>query len=249
MSGQDWISVGRYLDPVSASLVSKRLSDEGVPNRIWMPPRSLGEAYIWVPPESAEAAKRIIAQPAVPEAELTDLALKDLPPDDFDVPETEHRRAFSRPPTSHAVLFLVVLLGIGLLAALLQYNPKIPSHEIARQQSPDGLAEAVLIEVPRDAAGAHSYKACVQLTNGLPLALSDCREIVYLAGVSSDRVSQPVTLVWKSSSELEIRYVSATSVHVHKPAAVLGSQRYPRNAPIFVRAVPTELAAAEPPVR
>jgi hypothetical protein len=105
MSGQDWVSVGQYSDPMSALVVSKRLSDEGVPNRIWTPPRSAGESYIWVPPESADVAKRILAEPAVSEAELTALALKDPPPDDFETSETEQRRTFSEPPASYALFF------------------------------------------------------------------------------------------------------------------------------------------------
>jgi hypothetical protein len=74
---------------MSALLNSRRLSDEGVPNRIWSPPRSPGESYIWVPAESADAAKRILEQPAVSETELTALALNDPAPDDFDIPETD----------------------------------------------------------------------------------------------------------------------------------------------------------------
>jgi hypothetical protein len=237
MSGHDWVSVGHYSDPMSASVVSKLLSDEGVPNRIWTPPRSPGESYIWVPPESADTAKRILAEPAVSEAELTALALRDPPPDDFETSETEQRRAFSEPPASHALFFLIPFLGIALLAALALDHPKIQSHEIARQPSPDGRAEAVLIEIPRDAGGAHSYKVCLQRANGLPLALSDCGEIAYLAGVSTDSVSQPVTLVWTASSQLEIHYVKATSVHVYKSAVVLGSRRYPIDTPIFIRTV------------
>lgn len=237
MSAHDWVSVGQSFDPMSAAVVSKRLSDEGVPNRIWSPPRSAGECYIWVPPESADAATRILAEPAVSESELTALALRDPPPGDFETPEADQRRAFSESPPSNAPLFLIALLGIGLLAVLLLFNPKIPSRESARQRSPDGRAVAVLIDVPRDAGGAHSYKVCLQLVNGLPLALSDCREVVYLVGVASHGVSQPVSLVWTTASQLEIRYVSATSVHVYRSAVVLGSRRFPINTPIHIRAV------------
>jgi hypothetical protein len=90
MSEHDWISVGQYTNLVDAQLVSDRLTSEGVPNRIYIP-QTLGgtnvapalECYVWVPPESAEEARRVLAMSAISEAELTDLALKYPPPDDL----------------------------------------------------------------------------------------------------------------------------------------------------------------------
>jgi len=193
-----------------------------------------------VPPESAETAKRILEQPAVPETDLTALALQDPPPDDFDTPETEQSRSFSEAPAGSKLLWLIGLLVIGLVAAFFVYRPKIPSHEAVTQRSPDDSAEAVLIEVPRDALGARSYKVCLRRANRLPLALANCPEVAYLAGVSTNRVPQPVTLTWTSPSELEIRYLSATSIHIYKTAVVLGSKRYATGSPIFIRLVHIE---------
>jgi hypothetical protein len=237
VSASDWVSVGQYSDYTSALLNSQRLSDEGIPNRIWSPPRSPGESYIWVPPEFADAAKRILDQPAVPETELTALALQDPPPDDFDTPETEQSKGFAEAPARSNWLLLTGLISVGLLAALVMYHPKIQTHEAENRRSPDGSAEAVLIEIPRDALGAHSYKVCLRRANGLPLALSNCAEVAYLAGVGTKGVAQPVTLMWTSSSELEIRYLSANSIQIYKTAVVFGSQRYTTGAPIFVRLV------------
>jgi len=84
-----WVSVGAYPDVESAQVVSGRLSAEGVENRlIAREPGGplfgvLGEWSVLVPPESVEAAERILAEPPASEAELTALALKDPPPDDF----------------------------------------------------------------------------------------------------------------------------------------------------------------------
>jgi hypothetical protein len=85
MAEHDWVSVGQYSDYLSAEVVSGRLSRDGVTNRIWRPPRSVGECYIWVPSESVDEAKRILAEPTISEADLTRLALKEPPPDDFDL--------------------------------------------------------------------------------------------------------------------------------------------------------------------
>ena len=53
--------------------------------RAWRPLfGELGEWSVLVPPESVEAAERILAEPPPTDAELTALALKDPPPDDFD---------------------------------------------------------------------------------------------------------------------------------------------------------------------
>jgi hypothetical protein len=234
----DWVSVGQYHDYVSAAVVSARLTDEGVPNRIWIPPQSAGESFIWVPPESADLAKRILAEPAVSEAELTALATKDPPPDDFETVGTEPgQRTALEPPTSHAFL-LIVLLVSALAGALFVHVRKIPSHEIARQRSPDGRADAVLIGVPQDAAGAHSYKVCLQRAGALQLPAS-CGEVAYLSGVSSDTVSQAVGLVWTAPSQLEIRYRSATSVHIYQHVVAWGSTRYSTAPPIVIRVVHT----------
>jgi len=85
-----WVSVGAYPDVESAQVVSGRLSIEGVQNRlIAREPGGplfgvLGEWSVLVPPESVEAAERILAEPPPTDAELTALALEDPPPDDFD---------------------------------------------------------------------------------------------------------------------------------------------------------------------
>ena len=86
----EWVSVGAYPDVESAQAVSGRLSVEGVQNRLLAREPGgplfgvLGEWSVLVPPESVEAAARILAEPPPTDAELTALALEDPPPDDFD---------------------------------------------------------------------------------------------------------------------------------------------------------------------
>jgi hypothetical protein len=238
MSGHDWATVAQYSDYLSALVVSKRLTDEGVPNRVWTPPRT-GEAYIWVPPEFADTAKRILAEPAVSEAKLTALALEDSPRDDFETREPEGRPLFSDSPASNTLVVIAILV-IGLLAALLLHAPEIASYEIARQRSPDGIADAVIIEIPRDAAGAHSYKVCLEGAGQVQVA-ARCREVAYLAGVHAEGVSYPVSLIWTASRQLEIRYANATSVHIYKPVVDWGSMR----PAILIRAVRTGKGASD----
>jgi hypothetical protein len=97
MATHDWVSVGQYSDYLSAEVVSGRLSREGVTNRIWRPQRSAGECYIWVPPELVAEAKRILSEPPISEAALTRLALKEPPPDDFDLLRASRVGAYSEP--------------------------------------------------------------------------------------------------------------------------------------------------------
>jgi hypothetical protein len=85
-----WVSVGAYPDVESAQAIAGRLSLEGVENSlIAREPGGpifgvLGEWSVLVPPEAVEDAERILAEPAISDAELTELALKDPPPDDFE---------------------------------------------------------------------------------------------------------------------------------------------------------------------
>lgn len=74
---QDWVSVAQYSSATAASLDAGLLTSMSIPNKIRHYPRTL-EWYIWVPPEFAEAL-----EPAqISEAELTEQALQEPPPDD-----------------------------------------------------------------------------------------------------------------------------------------------------------------------
>src|SRR6266478_4976785 len=76
----DWISVGEFANSASAEVESTRLTIEGVPHRI-MPsafPIRDPTCWIWVPPEWVDKAKELLSHDAVPEDELTKLALSTL---------------------------------------------------------------------------------------------------------------------------------------------------------------------------
>jgi hypothetical protein len=100
--------------------------------------------------------------------------------------------------------------------------------------------DAVLMEIPQDAAGAHSYKVCLQAWNTSHSQPGYCYkdEVAYLAGVRGGS-SRPVALVWTTPSDLEIRYTNAASVHLYRPIVATGS-RYGARPVITVRLVQTE---------
>ena len=122
-------------------------------------------------PESLDMAKESSAETPISDADLTALALQDPPPEDFRGSEGKQESPLSE-PSGVGIVWLVVLLAIGFLAVFLLYVPKSRSHEIARERSPDGTGDAVLLEVALDATGSHGYRVCMQrkrLTkHGLP---------------------------------------------------------------------------------
>jgi hypothetical protein len=88
MAKDDWITIGEYSNSASARVAAGLLASNGVANRVWPNPQptvgadSPGDFYIWVAPEVAEEARRILAEPVVSEDELTRQALNEPPPDD-----------------------------------------------------------------------------------------------------------------------------------------------------------------------
>ena len=137
--------------------------------------------------------------------------------------------------------WLGAALVSGVLVVLLMNVPRIPTYEVARQRSPDGWYDAVLMAVPRDAKGAHSYWVCLQgaraAASTVPVTKATCSEVAYLAGVLRKGLAPPVTLVWVGSSQLEIRYANATSIHMYK--SVFGTPRGVHR-PIFMKALRTD---------
>ena len=148
-------------------------------------------------------------------------------------------------------LWLIALGVAGLLLAVGWYVPRNASHEVATVGSPDGTGEAVLLEVRGPPGATNGYKVCLRRPDGLPASGRNCTEVAYLAGVSG-ATGQPVDLVWISPTQLEIRYVNATSVHIYKPAFVwsvcrLGPcpSRYGFDLPISIRAVQSSKRAGK----
>jgi hypothetical protein len=90
MPNDEWVSIGEYPNFEAAEVIAGRLSQEEIENRVVSADPAgplfgaLGEYVVLVPPDAAEAAQRLLSEPPVTDDELTDLALKDPPPDDFD---------------------------------------------------------------------------------------------------------------------------------------------------------------------
>jgi len=90
MPDKPWVSIGEYPNLESANVVAGRLTVEGLLNRVVSADPAgplfgaVGEYAVVVPPESLQAARRVLAESAIPDEDLTALALKDPPPDDFE---------------------------------------------------------------------------------------------------------------------------------------------------------------------
>lgn len=241
MPDEDWVTVGEYSGPLSAAIVSRRLTEEGVPNRIWSPPQSGGECFLWVARESLDAAKAILSQPAVSEEDLTALALRDPPPDDFRTDESESRARApgAQDPVARSsaspIAWLIAVAVVALALALFAYLPRSPAtREVARQHSPNGRVDAVLMEVSQEAEGTRSYKVCLQAANPSQSQPGYCgQELAYLAGVRVS-TSPPVGLIWTAPADLEIRYTNAARVQLYRPVVASG---YGARSAIVVRLV------------
>jgi hypothetical protein len=139
MPHQDWVSVGEYTNRYSASAISIRLTTEGVPHRVvssGLPDRD-STRWIEVPPEWADRAKEILVQPAVPEDELTEEALRFSRADDVnDITSSKHsidslllQDVRQRPKLSIVVTLWSLLLVFGVPMLVTKGPLKAPSFE------------------------------------------------------------------------------------------------------------------------
>jgi hypothetical protein len=81
----NWVVVAEYPNVSDAEVASGLLSSMDVQNEISPGADSLtsgGECHLSVPPEMADEARRILSESPVSDSELTELALKEPPPDD-----------------------------------------------------------------------------------------------------------------------------------------------------------------------
>jgi hypothetical protein len=146
----------------------------------------------------------------------------------------------------------VAIVGLGLLTN----RVTVQSAEISAARSPDGAADAVLLDVPRDAHGAHSARVCLKRAAPPVYRPTSCTSIAYLSGVPGGDRTLGIHLEWQSSTELEIRYREATTVYLYYPTFIwpnVGSRtyrRYPQSlAPIHARLVHKNFAGYEVPAK
>jgi hypothetical protein len=146
----------------------------------------------------------------------------------------------------------VAIVVLGLLTSRLT----IQSAEISAARSPDGVADAVLLDVPRDAHGAHSAKVCLRRAAIPAYGQSICTRIAYLSGVPAGDRDLGIQLEWQSSTELEIQYREATAAYLYYPNffwPIVRSRtfsRYSQNlTPIHARLVHTNVAENDVPAK
>jgi len=107
----------------------------------------------------------------------------------------------------------IAIVGLGFFTKLVT----VESAEISALRSPDGAADAVLLDVPRDAHGVHSARVCLRLSVTSTIRPPSCTGIAYLSGVSASDRELGMHLEWRSSTELEIRYREATAAYLYYP--------------------------------
>jgi hypothetical protein len=138
----------------------------------------------------------------------------------------------------------VALVVVGTIVAIAIFVPSTSFQLAGRVTSPDGSTEATLIAM--EAKEARGYKVCFRRPSARPLNMKRCTEVAYVRVLAANGESEPVTLIWRSPSQLEIRYTPAVAVHVYTPVFAWGALRelgasagYGNRLPeIFVRAVP-----------
>jgi hypothetical protein len=146
----------------------------------------------------------------------------------------------------------VAIVVLGLLTSRVTTQ----STEIAAARSPDGAADAVLLDVPRDAHGAHSARVCLRRSATPAYGQLSCTGIAYLSGVPASDRRLGIHLEWQSSTELEIRYREATTVYLYYPTFIwpnVGSRTFRHYAqsltPIHTRLVHMNFAGDEVPAK
>jgi hypothetical protein len=108
---------------------------------------------------------------------------------------------------------VVGIVGLRLLIDEVTVRGKV----ISATRSPDGSVYAILVDVPRDAHGAHSARVCLRRSLPRPYAQSVCADIAYISGVPASDNELGIHLQWTGSTELEIRYRDATSAYLYRP--------------------------------
>jgi hypothetical protein len=162
----------------------------------------------------------------------------------------------SKLPTARIVWWSIGTGAAIVVLGLLTSRVTIQSAEISAARSPDGAADAVLLDVPRDAHGAHSAKVCLRRSATPTYGQSSCTGIAYLSGVPASDRELGIHLEWQSSTELEIRYREATAVYLYYPTFIwpnVGSRTFRHYAqslmPIHARLVHTNFAGNGVPAK
>ncbi len=151
MGSDDWVSVGEFRDELSVGVAAQQLSSANISTRVWRPPWSDGQTFIWVPPECEKEARRILAESAVPAKELADQALAYPRPDDADPTVATDSTTAAPPKASQstakavgcvvALLFSILVVG-GLWIGNLSRLAHCRNVLLWEVPSPDGYLKA-----------------------------------------------------------------------------------------------------------
>lgn len=106
---------------------------------------------------------------------------------------------------------LSALVGVRVLSSHLA----VKSTELTSVQSPGGLGDAVLLDIPRDARGTHSAAVCLRVSS--VNRSTPCTSVAYISGVPDNADHLGISLAWRSATELEIRYRGAAAAYLYYP--------------------------------
>lgn len=93
-----------------------------------------------------------------------------------------------------------------------------PPVEAARMPGPDGRHDAVVLEGGVDATAPYNYTVCVVAT-GQPC--DSASTVAEIDGATRSVEAFGVDVVWHSSSQLDVRYLSANKASLAHPTAAI----------------------------
>jgi hypothetical protein len=132
----------------------------------------------------------------------------------------------SESPKSRPLWPIIMVVVIGIIAfGVVVAELSVKSTEISAARSPDGSGYALLLDVPRDAHRNHSARICLIRSATRPYNPTTCTSIAYLSAVPANVRHLGIRLVWRSSTELEIRYQEAGAAYLYYPTYTWSSTR------------------------
>lgn len=112
----------------------------------------------------------------------------------------------------------VITIASLVLATACVLTGDVGRDEVARATSPDGLIDAVLVETNGGATTAFGYEVHIVPRGAEP---SETSQAAFLYAAARGEGAGGANLRWSTPTSLSIEYLSARSVELMKPSAVV----------------------------